>query len=161
MTCPQNALILRSLSNELTPEAERDLQEHLAMCPVCRSAHEVMRTSWDALNDWQIDVSTIDLTERVLAEADSIKRQQTQSLRLVSYWTVSLRAAASIVLAVGLGVGAAYLVPVNKPTVVPAPSVALESMAEALDLIGLASDSATGLLFGLEPDETPEGGETS
>ena len=160
MRCPQNGVILRLLSGELEPGARRELQDHLEACSACRSAYEDLQASWDALGDWQVDVSAIDLTERVLTKADDAGRCQCQPVRLAAYWTVPLRAAASIVLAAGLGVGAGYLVPAGKSAAIPGPSAALEDMSEALEWIGLASESATGLPFGLEPDEAPEGGET-
>jgi anti-sigma factor RsiW len=160
MRCPRNGVILRLLSGELEPGARRELLHHLQACSACRSAYENLQASWDALGDWLVEVPAINLTERVLAEADDPDRGEGRAPRRAAHRTVLLRAAASIVLAVGLGVGAGYLVPAGKSVGIPAPSPALEDISEALEWIGVASESATGLPFGLEPDEAPEGGDT-
>ena len=160
MRCPRNGVILRFLSGELEPDARRELQDHLEACSACRSAHEDLQASWNALGDWQVDVSAIDLTGRVLAQVDDAGHSESQPLRLAPSWTVPLRVAASILLAIGLGIGAGHLVPAGQSAAIPAPSTALEGMSEALDWIGLASESATGVPFGLEADEVPEGGDT-
>jgi len=160
MRCPRNDVILRLLSGELEPDARRELQDHFEACSACRSAYEDLQASWDVLGDWQVDASAIDLTERVLANAGAAERRQVQRIRLAAYWTVPLRAAALIVLATGLGIGAGHFVPAGKSAAIPEPSAALEDMSEALEWIGLASESATGVPFGLEPDEAPEGGDT-
>ncbi|MCK4660577.1 MAG: zf-HC2 domain-containing protein [Phycisphaerae bacterium] len=160
MTCPRNSMILRLLSGELEPDGQREFREHLETCPVCRSAYEGLQASWDVLGGWRVDLSAIDLTERVLADADVQDRRLGQPIRLAAYWTVPLRVAASILLAVGLGVGAGNLVPTIKPETVSEPQAAFEGVDEALEWVGLASESATGLLFGLEPDETQEGAPT-
>ena len=159
MLCPRNSAILRLLSGELTPDERREFQEHLEACLVCRSAYEDLRLSWDALGGWRIELSAIDLTERVLADADVEGRRPVRAVAGVVWWSVPLRAAASIILAVGLGVGAGHLVPAGESAVVPEPGTALESMADALDWIGIDAESATGLPGSLEPDGAPAGGE--
>ena len=161
MTCPRTHLIVRLVSGELSPSEERAIREHLETCQVCAAAYSELHQTWNALGDWHLDVSGIDLTERVLAEADAEGRRHGQPHRLTAYWTAPFRAAASIVLAVGLGVAAGHLMPTSKSAAVPEPPAALESITEAVELIGFASESATGLPFGLEPNETPTGDETS
>ena len=160
MTCPRTRLIMRLISQELPLPEQCDLRKHLEICRVCAAAHSEMDRTWNALGDWQLDVSGIDLTERVLGKADAEYRRPVRPIRLAAYRTVPIRAAASIVLAVGLGIGTGHLIPTGKGAAVPEPAAALEGITEALELIGLASESATGLPLSLEPDETPTGEQT-
>ena len=161
MTCPRTNSIVRLASGELPPGEERDLREHLETCETCTSAYTEMCQTWNTLGEWQVDVSGIDLAERVLAEADAEGRCPSQPIRLAGHWAVPLRAAASIVVAVGLGVAAGHLVPAGKSAAIPESSASLAGITEALELIGFASESATGLAFSLELDEAPTGDETS
>ena len=160
MTCPRTHPIVRLVSGELAPSEERDLREHLEACQVCAAAFSEMRQTWNALGNWSLDLSGVDLAERVLVEADAEGRRRSQRIRLAGHWAVPLRAAASIVLAIGLGVGAGRLVPRRVPAAVPEPPEALVGITEALELIGFASESATGLAFGFEPDQASVGDET-
>ncbi len=160
MDCPRTHLIARLVSGELPPPEEYVLREHLETCQVCAAAYSELHQTWNVLEDWQLDVSGIDLTERVLIQAGSEGRRPVQPIRLIASWTVPIRAAASIVLAVGLGIGAGHLIPAGRSAAVPESPVALEGITEALELIGLASESATGLPISLEPDEAPTGDET-
>lgn len=156
--CPQNSVILRFLSGELTPEARSEFQTHLETCGVCRSAYEDLRASWDVLGGWQLDLDGVDLRERVLAEAEAVGRRQVRAVR----WTVPLRAAASLAAAVGLGVGVGHLVPVARSVspVVAKSAVATEDVTESLGLVEFASKAATGLALDFERDEPLAGGET-
>ena len=161
MSCPRNSAILRALSGELAPDAQREMQNHLETCPHCRSAYEDFRASWDALGAWRLELSAVDLTERVLTDAEAERQHPVRPVRVAGRWSVPLRAAASIILAVGLGVGAGHLVPAGGSAVLPEPATALESIGDALDWIGIDAESATGLPGSLEPDEAPAGGEVS
>ena len=161
MTCPRTHLIVRLASGELSPAEERDLREHLETCQVCAAAYSEMSQTWNALGEWQLNVSGIDLAERVLAEADAEGRRPSPPIRLTWHWAVPLRAAASIALAVGLGVAAGHLMPAGKSAAVPESPASLEGITEALELIGFTSESATGLALGLDSDEAPVGDETS
>jgi anti-sigma factor RsiW len=159
MTCPRTHLIVRLASGELPPAEEGDLREHLEACPVCTAAYSEMQQTWNALGNWPLDLSGIDLTERVLAEADAEGRRPSHPIRLAGRWAVPLRAAASIILAVGLGVAAGRLIPAGKSAAVTESPASLEGMTEALELIAFASESATGLPFSLESYEAPTGDE--
>ena len=161
MTCPRTHLIVRSAACELPPGEEHDLREHLKTCQVCAAARSEMNKTWKAMGDWRLDVSGIDLAERVLAEADAESHPLEHSVGPPVHWPVPLRAAASIVVALGLGVGAGHLMPAGKSAPIPESPPSLEGITEALELIGFASESATGLAFSLEPHEAPVGDETS
>ena len=159
MTCPKRGVILRHLSGELAPEQRRDFQEHLGECSVCRAARDELRESWELLGGWEIDAATVDLTDRILARTDAGRRPLTPT-RPTPWWAATLRAAASIALAVGMGVAAGYLVPVAELPGATEPAATPAGVAGALAWIGPAAESATGLPLALDPDAAPEGGET-
>ena len=155
MTCPRNGTVLRLLSGELPPDAAGEFQAHVAVCPICMSAYEELQATWGALGDWRLDVSGIDLTDRVLADAETAARSPVRATR----WTAPLRAAASVILAVGLGIGAGRLVPQDEASSVPASPPAVTAVDEAIAMIGLTAESVTGLPLGLDRKEPTEGGE--
>lgn len=161
MKCPRTHLIVRLLSGDLPPPEQRDLGEHLETCPICAAAYSEMYRTWNALGDWSLDLSGIDLTDRILREADPEGSRTDRRIRSAAYAAVSLRTAASILLAVGVGVAAGHLVPTGKSAAGVEPPATLEGLTEALESIGVASESATGLPLDLEPDETTTGDGTS
>jgi len=155
MTCPRNGTILRLLSGELLPDAAGEFQAHLEACPTCTSAHKEMQGTWGALGDWRLDVSGIDLTDRVLADAEAAARPPVRATR----WTAPLRAAASAILAVGLGIGAGRLVPQDEAPSAPTSPPTITGVDEAIAMIGLTAESVTGLHLGLDHEAPTEGGE--
>ena len=161
MTCPRANSIVRLASGELSSGEERDLREHLEICQTCATAYSEMCQTWNILGEWQVDISGTDLTERVLADSHRVERNSSRSIWLAGRWATPLRAAASIVVAVGLGVAAGRLVPAGGSATIPESPASLEGLTEALEMIGFASGSATGLAFGLDPEEAPEGDEPS
>jgi hypothetical protein len=74
-----------------------------------------------------------------------------------------VRAAASILVAVGLGIGAGYVLPVRYGETEDRsrPTASAEDIVEALGLSHLGSESATGLLNALDADLPREGDEPS
>lgn len=161
MTCPRTHAIVRLAAAELPPGEERDLREHLKTCQACAAAHSEMNRTWEVLGDWRLDLSGIDLAEPVLAKADTESRPLERSVHPPVHWSGPLRAAASIVVAIGLGVGAGHLVPAGKSAPILESPPPLEGITAALELIGLTSESATGLAVSLEPHEVPGGDEAS
>jgi anti-sigma factor RsiW len=155
MTCPRNGTILRLLSGELLPDAAGEFQAHLKACATCMSAYEDLQSTWGALGDWRLDVSGIDLTDRVLADAEAAARSPVRATR----WTAPLRAAASVILAVGLGIGAGRLVPQDEASPVPTSPPTVTGVDEAIAMIGLTAESVTGLHLSLDHEEPTEGGE--
>jgi hypothetical protein len=142
------------ISGELAGPDEGDIRRHLQACQVCRSAYTALQETWEQLGQWPADATDIDLTERIMSEADSAN----QPIPHV-YWPLTqqygpLRAAASIVLALGLGVTAGLLMPkVIWPSKSPEPRIIDGGqVAESLGLNYLATDSATGLPLGLDVD---------
>jgi anti-sigma factor RsiW len=156
MTCPEKSDILRYVSGELSPEQRELVQKHLESCSACSSVHKKLQASWDVLADWRIEPAhaDVDVTDRVLAGLDA-HEEQVLPRRRTAHWFAPFRAAASIALAVGLGLGAGFLVPVEKEPVVRESAPSLELLAQALDLLA-PGESATGLIEALEPDDVPE-----
>lgn len=162
MDCPQTELILRLVSGELSPECGGELLRHFETCPACAAAHAELSRTWDALGDWPVDRSDIDLTERVLARVEADRTGVLSMVRWLRSMPVAVRAAACILLGVGLGMGAGRLVPV--PTTGPgatriAPAVSTEDLAETLGLDRFATGSATSLPSRFLENDAPKGGE--
>lgn len=160
MSCPQDHLIVRLVGGELADAEERDVRQHLATCPSCAAAFEGLRGTWVDLGAWNVDPTGTDLTDRVLARAADKEIQVRGPLLLAVFRAGPLRLAASIALAAGLGVATGALVPRDRAlqsSQASAVPTAVE-LAEVLGLGELATQSATGLPFGFEP-EAPAGAE--
>lgn len=160
MSCPRAHLIVRLVGGELANAEERDVRQHLATCASCRAAYEDLRETWDDLGVWEVDPTGIDLSDRVLARAKEQENPISYPLLIAVFRAGHLRAAASIAFAAGLGITTGALVPRDRAMEGPQSSAvptAVE-LVEALGLAELATQSATGLSLGFEP-ETPEGAE--
>ncbi|MCP4590903.1 MAG: hypothetical protein GY842_09165 [bacterium] len=160
MMCPRSRALLRLLGGELDADGSRDLQGHLEVCPDCRAAHKDWGASWDALGEWELTESDIDFSGPVLAEVDAELRRSVPAARLRLRWNVLRRTAASIAAAVLLGVGAGHLVPVRSTPEADRPLVDCKTMSEAVEWIGLATGSATGLPDSVHLTRTRGGGVT-
>ncbi len=161
MTCPQTCLVLRLVSGDLSPSEQRDFRSHLEGCATCAAAYAEMSETWNALNSWQPDVSGCDLTARVLASVEDERQPSAKPPGWAMFRMVPVRLAASIALAIGLGVVAGYLVPAGRTSANGGRPATLHGMAGALEWIELGAGSATGLSGGLEPEESVVGGEPS
>jgi len=115
--------------------------------------------TWGDLGAWNIETASLDLTDRVLARVADQEDQPNRPVRLGPFKSSQLRIAASIALAAGLGVAAGAMVPSGETAdgshVAMTPTTA--DVAESLGLTGFATDSATGLPFGLEPESHEKG----
>ena len=69
MSCPRVQLIVRFVAGELADAEERGVRQHLATCPDCAAAFEDLRGTWEDLGAWNVDLSSTDLTDRVLGQA--------------------------------------------------------------------------------------------
>ncbi|UCG17269.1 MAG: hypothetical protein JSV19_04400 [Phycisphaerales bacterium] len=163
MTCPYTPNLLRLVAGEPAIAERRDMQAHLATCAVCAREHARLIEVWQALGEWETDVAGIDLTARVLAEVSRESADRTGPARRFHALAPMVRAAASILIAVGLGIGAGYVLPLrfgetgNRSQ----ETASAEAIVEALGLSHLGSDSATGLLNALDADSPSEGDESS
>ena len=160
MSCPQDHMIVRLVGGELADAEDRDVRQHLAICPTCTAAFEDLRGTWDDLGAWNVDSTGTDLTDRVLARAADQENRVRRTLVLAVFRAGQLRVAASVAFAAGLGIATGALVPTDQASQSSQSSAtptAVE-LAEALGLGELATQSATGLAFGFEP-EPPTGAE--
>lgn len=154
MSCPRVHLIVRFVGGELADAEERGVRQHLATCPDCAAAFEDLRGTWEDLGAWNVDLSSTDLTDRVLGQAADQEHPVRHPLLTAVFEASQMRVAASIALAAGLGIATGALVPGggasqgSRSSPVP---TAVE-LAEALGLAELATQSATGLPLGFEPD---------
>jgi len=121
----------KQLLNELTrPGLDKALTEHMAICKECAAKLQALRSPWDVLGQWTLDTPDIDLTDQVLARAQtnaSIYLKQPKAL---------IRIAASVIIGVGAGswLGQTIAQPVSD-----------EQVTEAMYLDVLTLNSSTGL----------------
>ena len=151
MSCRRNGEILRLVSGDQDEAATQRLHEHFAQCTACAAAYDDARRAWQALGDWRVDAAHEDMTARVLKRVDGDPRQErgiTYSFGRMGL----LRAAASIALAAGLGVGPGTLLPTQRGAF--ATSDARYVVMESLGLGDLGVEGSTGLTLGFEPEPT-------
>jgi len=90
------------LGGHVQPELRRQAEQHLAACESCRSRYEQFNEVWNALGQWEPACPDVDPRQRILARA----RKNTVgggAVRWRRWASVTLNAAAAIVLAVGVG----------------------------------------------------------
>lgn len=156
MACPLTNQIIGLASGELPSAEAEQLRAHLADCSACAAEYAALQRTWDTLDAWAVDPGRHDLTGAVLARAADVEQlPQEERVRLLRM-PAPLRAAASILVAVGLGLAAGRLIPVSESTQpVQIPESSTQDVVEYLGLNQLAS-TATGLPEPLltEPSET-------
>lgn len=158
MSCPQTQFALRRLSGELDAAEKLAFDEHLRSCAVCRAEWEKLSATWEQLGAWSIDTAGIDLTERILAATEA-RVVPFERVKPSLFHRTAFRAAASIAIATGLGVGSGYLLPAHRSQQNPPPTLA--GVSEALDWIETESESATGLVADWDGAETGDEGAQS
>ncbi len=158
MSCPFTHLVRLLGSGEMPAAQERDLREHLSTCETCAAANAEAEDVWDVLGEWQLDLADVNVKTRILDAAKSEMPAASQSTVSATRWTAGLRVAASVGLAIGLGIAAGHLVPTPPPA---PPAAQLDGVSQALELIGIASESSTGLPVGVDPDELHTGEQSS
>jgi len=140
------------VGGELSEAEERDVRRHVASCADCAAALQGLRGTWDDLGAWDVDVSSTDLTDRVLGRAGDQENPDRHPLLTAALEVRRLRVAASIALAAGLGIATAALIPADQASA----GLTADELVEALGLGELATRSATGLPPGFEPDSPTE-----
>lgn len=158
MSCPHEHLIVRMVGGELPEAAERELREHAAACPTCAEKLAELRATWDEMGAWHVDSAGVDLTDRVLAGTTEPGGANHPTLVVRLFGVSRMRAAASIALAAGLGIAAGTLVSRDRTDqgTQPDPEETRLELVDALGLTALATDSATGLAVGFEPEPAAE-----
>lgn len=146
MTCPDSRQLLRLLGGESPPEAQLALRAHLAGCEPCRRSEAELRATWDVLGEWSTAAGPSDLVERVLAAAEAPPGGQTGGGVLLRFMRLpSVRAAASVALAAGLGIAVGRFSAGPRQPAASADGAATDEVMQALGVSELASLSATGL----------------
>ncbi len=99
------AQLLELIGGHLRPDDRTAAEDHLAACESCSRLHQQLLQTWNALGPWEVIPPGRDLSERIIVAAGS-----RGTPRCPSVWRrltlVALQAAASIVLAVGIGYAA-------------------------------------------------------
>jgi len=147
MACPSEKDLVRLVSGELDPAVTAEVRRHLEGCSRCAAAVQELEATWTALGHGDDrGGASPDLWPAVRAALEG--EAGADSGWVPQSHSALLRAAASIVLAAGLGWMTGVMVGPPSPTRLPAPSngeVTFEDVVEPLGLDEFASGSATGL----------------
>ena len=159
MQCPRETLLIRLISGELDGMQADDLRSHLEACTVCRESLRALQETATLLGAWEVDVTGTDLVPGVRSMLERDREHPLELLWFRIRQSVALRAAASVVLATGLGVAAGHLVlrATPRPPVHSAETVAPEAVIEALGLSAFTTDSVTGLVPNFEASSREAG----
>lgn len=90
------------LGGHVEPGPRREIERHLADCEPCRSRYRQFAEVWSVLGQWEPACPDIDLRRRILARAREDDAGGIFGTRR-RWASVTLRAAASIALAIGVG----------------------------------------------------------
>ena len=111
MICPNELTLTLYLDDALAGSTRREMDAHLAACPACRSAAEVLADVEALLRFAPDDSAPAGLTERVLAVPDRDRRRRVALLAVPT----ALAAALLVVLWLGSGPAPSGGVPLPKP----------------------------------------------
>ncbi len=158
--CPSESERLRWVAGELTGSARAEMESHLAECSECSRQVTELGAMWRSMDAWRVDVGGHDVLPRVLAAAAD--RSENDCVARWKYpwaWPVPIRAAASILLAAGIGWSAARAMP--RPALAPFPSEiplaaqpSEEVVADDVALYALTGGTPTGVASTFLDDET-------
>lgn len=81
--CEENAeILLAYCAGRLDPDKVADLEEHMLVCPACRSFQEAQQAVWNTLDTWEVPPVAQDfdrrLYQRIQAEGESWWRRMIQ-----------------------------------------------------------------------------------
>ena len=151
MSCPSESDLVKMVSGELTGDRHDAVMSHLDQCATCAQRADELRRAWRAMGAWQVDTSGHDVSDRVLIAVGTrpISAEQGRWGRPWQ-WPVPLRAAASLLLAVGIGWGTGRWTgrpDLQGPTPGPRPAepVTAEAVAREMNLGALTGGAPTGL----------------
>jgi predicted anti-sigma-YlaC factor YlaD len=149
MSCPSTFEILELVSGRLSADQNVLLQQHFRGCTGCRSAAEQLGGTSRMLGDWEVDSRGRNLVSGVLA---GVERDRQVPAVFSARRLTAMRIAASVLIAVGMGIVAGTALPVKNAQVQPlsASPVSPEQVEQAIGLSDLGRAAATGLAGGLE-----------
>ena len=133
--------MMEFLGGHLPSDQRPGAEEHLATCEACRSRHEQMIEVWNVLGEWEVPAGEHDVREKVLAAANA-----GGALRFSNAWRrwtlVTLKAAASVIIAIGVGYAAGRW---NRPGLQPPPDDLEQRVASSLYFETFESGTPAGL----------------
>ena len=146
MTCPEAEIIAGLANGSLSEADEQNVRAHVNNCPTCARVLAEIHTTWEALGVWELEQPAPDVKDRVLRTVIAEARQARHP-----GWGLPLavRAAASIAVALGLGIAAGHLVPTSAAHAPALQHADVEALERALTLVSQFSESPTGLSLGL------------
>jgi hypothetical protein len=162
MACPSESDLIRMISGELAGDALAGADAHVEQCQTCAARADEMRGVWDLLEAWQVDARGHEVDGAVLQAVGPLLSASRMDRWVRPWrWPVPLRAAASIVLAVGVGWGtAAGTARQGGPVLAGLPEstepVTAEAVARDMALDALSGGVPTGLVVTLINETEPE-----
>jgi anti-sigma factor RsiW len=154
MPCPNEAQLIRLVAGELEAGSADEIRRHAAQCPGCTAALAELEATWQVMGAATADTPGSDLWPAIQASVGLEAKPSPSWLPRTR--PALLRAAASLVVAVGLGwmTGSWVARPAGGGAEQIPPSQ--EELIESLGLDEFASISATGLSEALlSADEEP------
>ena len=138
--------LIKYVAGELPQPQRARVDEHVAACGRCKDRQRQISQTWEVLGDWQVEPLASDLADAVSV---AVRREREAGTRQPAGWrraSVLLRAAAAILVAVGLGhLAARWTAPSPSDTAsAGADRLAQSSDADAVPLGVLELGSATG-----------------
>jgi hypothetical protein len=152
MQCPSDTDLLKWVAGELTGQEDESLVRHLGLCTQCAQQAAELKSVWGTMGNWEVDPSGHQVVDRVLG---AVRTVQVGSLSSPSWrqpwrWPVPIRAAASILLAAGIGWSAGRFLRTESRAPAPAATpkqgmVAGDLFSRTATLEGLMRGMGTGL----------------
>lgn len=112
--------LIEYVAGRLPESTNERVEQHIAICRDCAERRREAASTWAALGEWEIDTTGHNIADKVVTAAGKLNSQPDQRKQSVifkaNFWPYTLRIAASIVIAAGIGhkLGG-YSVSQNKP----------------------------------------------
>jgi len=99
--------LIEYVAGKLTASRHNEVREHMATCLECSERWREAAKMWNALGQWDVDITDHDVAERITALAKEAERGQQQHKIArdlqIGFLPAVVRVAASIIIAVGVG----------------------------------------------------------
>jgi len=137
--------LVRLVAGELSQAEKGDIEVHVARCPSCSERLEELQATWRVMGTWHVKATGHDVTDGVLTAIESAPVRWPPVRWFPPWlWPVPIRAAASIVLAAGIGWMAGRWVPAGSQQVRPGPAPVVEPVSVDLVARDMSFDEMTG-----------------
>ncbi len=136
MRCPSESgdsadLLVEYCAGTLNRETVEQLEEHLAICPACRSVCEAQKATWDVLDVWEPGPVPADFNRKVLERIEALNAQPWWKRWLAGLGFSGWRPVAAVAMVAGVLAVVLVLRPDASPPPPPAQTKAASS--EKLD----------------------------